>query len=644
MPQNPDREDSPVTRATGVWSRGDRGWLLLLAVLAAVLWLRDRSWMGAAADVLPILAAFPLFWWCGRPWRWRSGGTGVEWQWLTVAVALWVVGMALNLTVVMALGWTLAVWSLLGGRLAPEAAGPVARLLPLLWLGFPWLALEGDRIGWWFRLSAAGVAEVLFSGLGFDVSRQGVLVLVQGLPISVDAECSGLNVLQGMLLAGLVVAHRHFGRSRGFWWALPVLAVAAWCANTLRVLLVSVLALSLGPEIASGPLHVWGGILVLVLMFALCLAAFSALHRLLGEGGSGDSGRRDFRVGLAALVFGLLMCGDLPPAWRSSPFDRHGYMVLALWFLPVIVALASPGKRAVPVAGRTVSLTYSGAALVMVMLGSVTSLNVLQHAALALAAAAFLPPSGWRTAWLVLAVAWMPALGWVAAGAGVGGVQTLRFVLGLAALGVGVHAARRTPGEASGPVYPPGRRWRPWILGGAVAITLVWELAPLPDASIRLEQLPREGLGFASTEVALSPVEAGVYREARIVKRFYCVGHDRLVIAVIDGSRNRHAVHDPAYCFRGGGWRVAAEHSFALPGGSARQVLLQRGGEQREALYWFTDGALRHYSALRYWWQTAFRRLTFGAGGGEPVLVVVQPEGAVEWDDLFRRLPDLLTL
>lgn len=635
------------TRRNPQQTAQDRACFSFLAFLAAFIWWRDLNWMATAGDVLPILVAFPLFWWCGRPWRWRIEGIHLNWGWLTAATAFWIVGIILNLTFFLTLAWTLALWSLLAARLEPAAVIPTSRLLPLLLLAFPWLAMDADQIGWWFRLSAAGVTERLFDTLGFDVTRQGTQVLVQGLPISVDAECSGLKVLQAMLIAGLIVANRKFGTSRNYWWSLPILVVAAWCANTLRVVIVSITALSFGADFATGRFHALGGAIVLMLMFIICLAGFSWIPRGFKALAKKYPVGRSLWTGIAVLVFCALMCDDLPLSRRWSPFEKGGPIAFAMWGLPALVALfmrlRTRGKNLLPVP----SVFFSAAALIVLMLGTATSFNVLKHGALVLAASAFIPPSRWMILWLLSAISWMPALGWVAHCAGVPTVHVIRLILGASSFVFGFISLHHAPESKNIPAQKKNW-WRPVALAFAVAVTLLWELPPQTNNAQRLSTLPKNGLGLTSVDLALSRVEAVIYNKVKVLKRLYYTGTDRVVVVVIDGSKNRHAVHDPKYCFQGAGWRVKAEHKQPLPNGEALRIDLERGNEHTEAIYWFTDGANRHTSSLRYWWQTSLRRLTFGAWGAEPILVVMQPAtdnlGAVDWEKLFVRLPELLAL
>ena len=100
------------------------------------------------------------------------------------------------------------------------------------------------------------------------------------------------------------------------------------------------------------------------------------------------------------------------------------------------------------------------------------------------------------------------------------------------------------------------RRWL-WVgLGVSVLLTLLWNWVPRGEPSQRLRVLPKAGLGFASRDLPLNETEVQVYRQAEAVKRFYQARGQRFILTVVDGSRNRHAVHDPLYRFRGDGWQV----------------------------------------------------------------------------------------
>ena len=84
-----------------------------------------------------------------------------------------------------------------------------------------------------------------------------------------------------MLVAGTVLAFAQLGDRRGYWVAVLSLPVVAWSANTLRVIVLSTVALTYGTPAAQGWFHEWGGLFALVAMFALCWGIFAAVRRWL---------------------------------------------------------------------------------------------------------------------------------------------------------------------------------------------------------------------------------------------------------------------------------------------------------------------------------------------------------------------------
>jgi exosortase len=253
-------------------------WLGALTGFAVLIWCRDLSWVGGASEVLPILGALPAFLWLGAPWRFSAAPFGIHPATLVAAVVLFLLGTVFNLTILLALSWTLAVWCWLKIRLEPAERPRIFRLLVLLIMAFPWVTLDAGEVGWWFRLSAAWVTGHLYNLVGFEVKRDGTFVTVQGLPVSVEAACSGLKALQAMLIAGTMLAFIQLGRHRSYWWSLPLLIALAWLANTARVLVLTAAALTFGLEFAEGWFHAWGGWFVLMLMFALCWVTFALMH------------------------------------------------------------------------------------------------------------------------------------------------------------------------------------------------------------------------------------------------------------------------------------------------------------------------------------------------------------------------------
>lgn len=169
------------------------------------------------------------------------------------------------------------------------------------------------------------------------------------------------------------------------------------------------------------------------------------------------------------------------------------------------------------------------------------------------------------------------------------------------------------------------------LLLAGVVVALLLGLAAEKHANTtrpsRLDHLPISGSGYAGRDLPLSKGEQSVFGDARVVKRLYRFGRFPFLLTAIDGSGYRHAVHDPTYCFRGMGWDINHRTPIPMEGGQATLLTLTRGHEKRRALYWFTNGATRHGSVTRYWFQTTLRRLTFGLAGPEPLFVILQPAG-----------------
>ena len=186
-----------------------------------------------------------------------------------------------------------------------------------------------------------------------------------------------------------------------------------------------------------------------------------------------------------------------------------------------------------------------------------------------------------------------------------------------------------------------------WLgLAAMVALSLLWDRFPARPGEKRLGNLPLDGLGFASRDLPLNEIEIQVYRHAETVKRLYQAGTQQFILTAIDGSRNRHAVHDPLYCFRGGGWHVAGEQILAVPGGEARLLHLTRADRQTEVVFWFTNSRERHASAWHAWWLSLLHRLTLGQYGCETALVLLQPSigDTPSWNSVFARCPFLFEI
>ncbi len=181
----------------------------------------------------------------------------------------------------------------------------------------------------------------------------------------------------------------------------------------------------------------------------------------------------------------------------------------------------------------------------------------------------------------------------------------------------------------------------------AIVLGLLWQFFPLPDAQSRIKSLPLAGPNFVGQDVALSDWEKGFFKNVNVLKRLYHVDNKVLFVTALDGTKNRHAVHDPLYCFRGSGFEVVSQKSEKLDnGGTVAFVKLKKDGKEQDAMYWFTNGKDTYDSPLKFWIQATIRRLSLGMSGQEPILIVVQPvdNTALDWKKIVHTFPQLLTL
>lgn len=182
--------------------------------------------------------------------------------------------------------------------------------------------------------------------------------------------------------------------------------------------------------------------------------------------------------------------------------------------------------------------------------------------------------------------------------------------------------------------------------GTMAALIVASQLWPLPDASDRIARLPLHGIWHRSAPVELAGWERETFRRATVVKRIAVVQRERFALTVIDGSHNRQAVHDPEFCFRGAGWTIDSASEVAIPRGRARLLRLRKGAATAEALFWFSDGTESFAAPARYWLAATWRRLTFGASGAEPVLVLLTSLDAAppRWEAVLTHWPELARL
>lgn len=181
-----------------------------------------------------------------------------------------------------------------------------------------------------------------------------------------------------------------------------------------------------------------------------------------------------------------------------------------------------------------------------------------------------------------------------------------------------------------------------WLLFAvALILTLVWPNIPLESASARLNAIPTHGPDFRTRKVELSAADRTLLGEAEAAQYVVTTkSGTRLLLTLIDGTNNRHAVHDPSYCFVGNGWKIGHQESVSTARGTASKLHLVNQHRSSDVLWFFDNGKKQFESPLEYWFQSALRRLTLGLSGNEPILVSLRslPNESVDWQRVRQEM------
>lgn len=222
-----------------------------------ILWIAIATRAALIIDsdsVAVMLSGLALFWYLGEP-RWKTGSHS------KTPYILAILGLAADSFLLMTSGCVLTLTK------CADVKNKSSYLL--VFFSCPWLMVDFHLLGWWFRLSAAWVTGFLLKPLGLVTSQKGTQVFLQDFVLIVEPTCSGLNLLQALLLVGLALLLKSEQTTplRG-WHVLALLAVA-WVANTARILMLAVAGSFVGPDRLAGDAHLWLGWILFLFFFAI---------------------------------------------------------------------------------------------------------------------------------------------------------------------------------------------------------------------------------------------------------------------------------------------------------------------------------------------------------------------------------------
>lgn len=143
---------------------------------------------------------------------------------------------------------------------------------------------------------------------------------------------------------------------------------------------------------------------------------------------------------VAITMYCAIQSRELLEAWQHSGYDRYGWLILLLWTLPIFMPRLFAHQHAVT---EKQTMIMMPVALLFTIVGLTGSLRVLQHVGLAIALAGWVPFSLIQGAWLVSAIAWMPAFGWIGSRLFSGYIFPARLLLAGTAVSIFIAAIRR---------------------------------------------------------------------------------------------------------------------------------------------------------------------------------------------------------
>lgn len=320
--------------------------VIVLAGLALLVY-RESFHRGADLGTLGLgAAALGLFLMLGSPWQLRPARGPINLPSLALAAIGLVVGVVSDLVLPVSLAWSALLWAWLSSRLSDEARPRIRRLLLLTLFVFPWADLDIKPVHWAMRISAAIVSQHVLNWFGLPTTREGTLLQVAGQPVEISEDCAGGETLHAMLVVGLAAAYVYLDRRHSILRWLPVLCGFAWLANTLRVLLISV-------EVGCFPhspyfawVHDSGGLLVVALMLAICIACFAGWSRFRDSDRSSRSREASGQTGedqmLKASASSLAAAAFRKFKRKSLLRGEGAFTRIALWgLLAICVTLGS---------------------------------------------------------------------------------------------------------------------------------------------------------------------------------------------------------------------------------------------------------------------------------------------------------------
>jgi exosortase B len=242
----------------GIWSTEQQGHGPI--VLGISLWLLWRKW--------PEVRALP-----------PQPAPAIGWLLFMFGLLLYLVGRSQDI-LLFEVG--AVIWLLIG--CAMLLSGPKA--LKPMWFGLFFMVfmipLPGalvDALTQPMKLAVSYVAENVLSGVGYPISRTGVVLQIGQYQLLVADACAGLHTLFTLEALGLLYLNlvRHESLARNIALACLIVPIS-FTANVIRVMVLTLITYHLGDEAGQGFLHGFAGMVLFMAALLLIVGTDSLLR------------------------------------------------------------------------------------------------------------------------------------------------------------------------------------------------------------------------------------------------------------------------------------------------------------------------------------------------------------------------------
>lgn len=243
----------------GIWSTDENAHGPI--VLAVALWLLYTKWNGIADEIQPEPA--PV----------------LGWPLLVASLLFYILGRSQDILIFEI------------GSLIPMIAGLIlvffgrATLLrlwfPLFFMLFmiPLPGILVDAVTQPMKMGVSWAAEHLLYALGYPIARTGVILVIGQYQLLVADACAGLHSLFTLEALGLLYLNlvRHDSFARNVTLAILIVPIS-FCANVIRVIVLTLITYHFGDEAGQGFLHGFAGMVLFISALILIIGVDSMLR------------------------------------------------------------------------------------------------------------------------------------------------------------------------------------------------------------------------------------------------------------------------------------------------------------------------------------------------------------------------------